>query len=657
MKRVGLWWVPLLLIVAPLVGLTPAHRDILDFFAPMRATTADMLIGGIVPWLNLANGCGEAWFANPQTGVLYPPVWFHAILPTSWAMATEVALHLAWLSLGTGLLAHGLGARGWGRSMTELAAWAAGPVLTTVGVLNNLETLAWVPWMILAARAQNRRTIPLLAVATAMAWLGGEPQILAVGALVVLGVARRRGEAVAGIALGLAVVAVQLIPFIYWIVEGDRGAAAASWALRGALAPADWVGVVAPGLGGGAERMVYAESLFLGAPVLLCALLGVWRHRWILAVVAFLGLLATLPEIGGGGLFLGLTGGFVRYPSRFALLGIALLLPFIGPGAEDWLEGRGRWLAMIVATITVVVCIVGSHPWRWWVAGGPAVLLLLASLLPVVRWFRGVVLVAGFAGMVVAGVPLIDLQPIEKTKPVAPTWPEARDGGRIYAPAPAQDIMPWLSSGIGPRRLWPIGYLNLSDDLILVRTYSPVSNGALASHLAITDEGPAQRWWLDALAARWMILPVGDDLPHRMEEVRQQGGMRLLRNLDAVPVASLAADPPQANAPWRGVGAVTSVEVGPNRLTFATSASSSGWAWISLAPVRGWRWHLDGNEVGLDPGPGIMQSLRITEGRHRLEGWYRPPALVPAAVVSIITVALLLISLAAGSRYPVRRRV
>jgi len=401
--------------------------------------------------------------------------------------------------------------------------------------------------------------------------------------------------------------------------------------------------------------MVYAESLFLGAPVLLCALLGAWRQRWILVVVAVLGILATLPEIGGGGLFLGLTGGFVRYPSRFALLGIAVLLPFIGRGAEDWLEGRGRWLATIIATAAMVACIVGANPWRWWVAGGPAVLMLLASLLPVGRWFRSAVLVAGFAGMVVAGVPLIDLQPTEIANPVAPTWPEARGGGRIYTPAPAQDIMPWLSSGLGPRRLWPIGYLNLDEGLILARTYSPVSNGPLASHLATTDEGPEQRWWLDVLAARWMILPKGDDLPHRMVEVQQRGGMRLLRNLAAVPVASLAANPPRVDTPWRGVGAVTAVGVGPNRLIFATSASSPGWAWISLAPVRGWRWHLDGNEVSLDQGPGIVQSLQIAEGSHRLEGLYRPPALVPAATVSIFAVAVLLGALATGSRRPVRR--
>ena len=83
MKRVlslGLWWVPLLLALAPLAGRTPAHRDLIDFFAPMRAETARMLSTGSAPWLNQANGCGEAWFANPETGVLYPPAWLHLVL-------------------------------------------------------------------------------------------------------------------------------------------------------------------------------------------------------------------------------------------------------------------------------------------------------------------------------------------------------------------------------------------------------------------------------------------------------------------------------------------------------------------------------------------------------------------------------------------------
>jgi hypothetical protein len=229
--------------------------------------------------------------------------------------------------------------------LAEVAAWSAGPVLVTVGVLNNLETLTWLPWMALAARLEDRRSLPLLAAATSLGWLGGEPQVWAMGVVLVIAVARRRGRAVIGIGLGVAVVAVQLVPFLVWVAEGDRGPSAA-WLLRGAVAPADWSGVLVPGLPTGPGRMIYAESLFLGAPVLVCALLGGWRRRWLLVVAATLALLATLPEIGAGRVFMILTGGLVRYPSRFALIGLTVLLPLAGKGVDDWLAGRGRWLAV-----------------------------------------------------------------------------------------------------------------------------------------------------------------------------------------------------------------------------------------------------------------------------------------------------------------------
>ncbi len=299
LARLGLWWVPLLLVLVPLAGLMPAHRDLIDFFLPMRAATASMLASGTAPWLNFANGCGEAWFANPETAVLYPPAWLHFALPGPWALAAEIGLHLALFSLGVGLLAQQLGASRPARRLAEVAAWSAGPVLVTIGVLNNLETLTWLPWMVLAARLEGRRSAPLLAGATALGWLGGEPQVWALGLLVTLAVARRRGRALIGLGLGVAIVSVQLVPFLVWVAEGDRGPAAA-WLLRGALTPADWSGVLVPGLSSQAVRMVYAESLFLGAPILVCALLGGWRRRWALAVILGLGLLATLPELGAG---------------------------------------------------------------------------------------------------------------------------------------------------------------------------------------------------------------------------------------------------------------------------------------------------------------------------------------------------------------------
>jgi hypothetical protein len=492
--------------------------------------------------------------------------------------------------------------------------------------------------MVLAARLGDRRSVPLLAVATAMAWLGGEPQVWAMGVVLVIGVARARGPAMVGLALGVAIVAVQLIPFLVWVAEGDRGPAVAAWALRGALAPGDWGGVLALGAANAGGRMVYAESLFLGAPVLVCALLGGWRRKWVLAVVVVLGILATLPEIGGGGLFLAITGGLVRYPSRFALIGLALLLPFIGKGADEWLEGKGTWLAVAVSGATLVVCAMGAHPWRWWVAGIPAALMLVAAFMPSRRILRGSVLAAGAAGMMMAGLPLIDLQPVRDLRASAPTWPEATDGARVYTPAPAADVMRWLATGLGPRRLWPVGYLNLEEGLVLARTDAPVTNGRLAEHLAIADEGPSRRWWLDVLGARWVILPAVEAPPEAMEVVRENGGMQLFRNLGALPGVSLADRPPHPQEPWRQGGEVTALEVGANQCTATIVAQQGGWLWVSLAPVQGWRWRLDGRKVDLEQGPGIVQYLEIPAGQHRLEGRYRPPGLLPAGLVSAAAV-------------------
>ena len=650
-ERVGLWWVPLLLILAPLLGWMPAHRDLIDFFAPMRGLTSDLIGAGVGPWINLANGCGEAWFANPETAVLYPPAWMHLILPGPWALTVEIALHLALLSLGVGLVARELGASREGRIFAEVAAWSAGPVLVTIGVLNNLETLTWLPWMVLAARLEDRRSVPLLAAFTALGWLGGEPQVWAMGVILTIAVGRRRVQGLMGIGLGVAVIAVQLVPFLALVAEGDRGPAA-SWLLRGAVAPADWSGVLVPGLSSTAARMVYAESLFLGAPVLVCALLGVRRRRWLFGMVIALAFLATLPEIGAGRLFVILTGGLVRYPSRFALIGLAVLLPLAGRGADDWLEGRGRWLAVVASGLTLLVCAVSHHPWRWWVAGAPALLMLIAALASARRPLRAAVLVAGCAGMVVAGLPLIGLRPLTDIRAAQPTWPEAIDGGRVYVPTPAEDVMPWLASGLDARRLWPVGYLNLEEGLTLTRTDAPVANRRLASHIAITDEGPAKRWWLDALAAEWVILPEGKGLPKGMEKVASRGGMRLLRNHNAMPVMWFADRPPEPDRPGNRVGEVTDQTLAGNACSMTVTAPVEGWLSVSLAPVNGWRWQLNGSPVVLEQGPGIIQYLRVPAGDHRLEGRYRPPMHLLTTIFSGCALLVVLAGLTVRGREP-----
>jgi hypothetical protein len=210
--------------------------------------------------------------------------------------------------------------------------------------------------------------------------------------------------------------------------------------------------------------------------------------------------------------------------------------------------------------------------------------------------------------------------------------------------------MPWLASSLEARRLWPVGYLNLVDRLTVARTDAPVAHSSLATHIARADEGPRNRWWLDTLAAEWVILPDGGGRPEAMEEVAARGGMRMFRNRTAFPVVGLADSPPDPGRPPGRLGEVTSLDLAGNRCVASLVAPSEGWLWVSLAPISGWRWRLDGRPVVLERGPGVVQYLRVPPGGHHLEGRYRPPA---HRVLTIVSGCALLAVLAGLAR---RRR-
>ena len=184
----------------------------------------------------------------------------------------------------------------------------------------------------------------------------------------------------------------------------------------------------------------------------------------------------------------------------------------------------------------------------------------------------------------------------------------------------------------------------------MTRTDAPVANRRLASHIAITDEGPARRWWLDTLAAEWILLPEGEGLPEGMEQVASRGGMRLLRNHNAMPVMWLSYQPPDPDRPGNRIGEVTEQVLAGNACSVTFMAPTQGWLSVSLAPVNGWRWHFDGRPVELERGPGIVQYLRVPAGNHRLEGRYRPPMHLLTTVFSGCAVLVIIAWLACRRR-------
>ncbi len=657
MRRLGAWWLPLLLLVAPVFDRQPLHRDLVDYFLPMYSASLATGGPGARSWLNPGNGGGEAWYANPQTRVLSPLPALLGPDDAGWMITLEIAASLALLSLGCGRLARRWGAGPLGVTLSEVLGWSSGPVLSAVGVLNNLTTLAWVPWMVLAAQGRGRVAIAATALATAAAWFGGEPQLWLLGGLLAVLFARWRGLAATGVGLGAVACSVQLLPFVHWVTEGDRGPGAASWSLPGALNPSDLLGLMVPiGLTGTAGT-VYVESLAFGIPTCCCILLGLRRRPLVAAMAALLFTVAMLPALGLGSLYLALTQGLVRFPSRLAILAGALLVPLAGLGVRPWLAGHGRALAVALGVVGLAVAPLASGPTARGLAAIGAGLTLASALPSAGRRIRRTALVVGLAPLVTLFPALLELGPMPPRGSSAAPWPEARDGGRVYSSLPDRAEMASLSADVELRRQRLMGYLNRLDGLVSVRSPAPVVNLRLAEHLERMDAGPAGRWWLDTLAVRWVVLPSTAEAPHAMEEVARRGPLTLYRNPFASGIARVTAGPPAARAAVPSTGALVTLRSSGGRLEIATWCDQPSWLWLAVPPVSGWRWRMDGVPVTLVAGPGALQLVRVDPGLHLLSGRYVPPGLAVANGLSLAAVAAIAVLLIPGLVAGLRRTV
>jgi hypothetical protein len=223
----GLAFASFLLVPCALSGGVPARGDLADFFWPMKAYTAARWHSGVPLW-NPLSGCGEPWLAQLQTGVFYPGD-LPFLLPGAWGPLLGIALHLAIASSGMAAWLSGLGTSRAGALLGAGVFAGGGGFLSLALVYNNFETASFLPWLFLAARyAARGGSFAGLAVAFALAFLGGEPALAAIGAASAALVAfatrgdepgsGRRGvqgawRLVGGLVLGAGLAAAAAIPF------------------------------------------------------------------------------------------------------------------------------------------------------------------------------------------------------------------------------------------------------------------------------------------------------------------------------------------------------------------------------------------------------------------------------------------------------------
>lgn len=216
---VGVWvtrfyWMP---------GGVVTSYDGATYSMPNTEVTRSALRAGRVPLINDLIFGGAPHLGNHAIGVFYPPRLLALFVDTATAHGLIVAAHVVWLGVGMVVLARRVGLSPLATAVAGIVAMLVGSTLTKTIQFEQIQPLAWLPWLLVAIdavghRGQSRRPIGVLAVVTAMTLLSGHPQLIvevAVTAGIVaasLLVARRISSmrVLAGVLAGGLVTAVQL---------------------------------------------------------------------------------------------------------------------------------------------------------------------------------------------------------------------------------------------------------------------------------------------------------------------------------------------------------------------------------------------------------------------------------------------------------------
>lgn len=605
-----------------LFGWVPTARDIPSYFVPLRVRTGEVLKGEASPWLNPNAGCGEPFFANPQSALLYPPAWWSLFLEPQKALGVEVGCHLALLGCGLFFLSRRLG----GGPMQALAtAWGgqlSGPILSAAGMVNNLETAAWLPWIWWATDRPR-----LLAFFVALSFFAAEPALALAGAAVALWLAPNLRTA-KGLSLGLGLAAVQLVPMAYWIAQGDRGPEKPLAAVSAGGVPlAELPALVVAGFPTPTVDVRFLPVITLPAWVLL-GLVGLpWREqaqrRLFLASLGFLSL-AVLPTLPwGDSLWAALSFGFVRLPGRFlipASLGLMALA-----GSVSWPRNK-YWLAVAGA-----VCLAGLGFSR-----KPTWHLLQAISAALSPWLPA----AALAGSSVLFLSTGDVLSLALWQPHPVPCQQAQRSGRLFTLPVNRDQLQWARDHEpeGPLQLaW--GYSVLLDGRTGVRTHGPMQNKKLALHLREADRGPEASWWVSAAgASRILALHPLPGYPVLCGEK----DLWVLANPTAFPLWGLVEKLPEPGELPEFFGETLLQKKKASLWRFWLRAREDAiFLWL-FSPDPGWFFRLDGELVKPVFGVGILQGVEVKAGEHQLEVGYRPAGLLAGLALSLFSLLGLL---------------
>ncbi|QGG95838.1 hypothetical protein [Actinomarinicola tropica] len=189
-------------------------------------------------WNELVFG-GVNHLGNVQTSAYYPLAWVVAHLDVHRGLMVAAAIHVGALGLGTWvLLRHRLGLAAVASAGGTITLLGSGVVVSRVVQHEQIGTMAWIPWVLVAtdlilASTRPWRAVAAVAASVAVLLVAGHPQqaylaaplvvAWSIGRAIDRGSLRRLPLLVLGGLLGVGIAAIQLVP-----VASTLGAAARS---------------------------------------------------------------------------------------------------------------------------------------------------------------------------------------------------------------------------------------------------------------------------------------------------------------------------------------------------------------------------------------------------------------------------------------------
>lgn len=369
------------LLAGPLFeGNALYFRDLQVFFVPLKQFLADSLRQGVLPLWNPNVSLGTPFFAEMQTGVLYPPSWLLLLAEGSRGIALVLAFHLWLAAAGALLFARSLGLS-LPAALVSAASYAfGGCLLSSLNMINFMQGLAWLPLVLWAFERdtglQRPRSWVIAVLAVAMQTLAGAPDVCIMTGLIVAGrqITVMRGRRWrwlwrVGLAyvLALLVVTPQLIATYELYTQSVRTAGLSLAEIQSySLRFAHLLSLIrAPGLSATDWDIfaVYRDgyvplflSLYLGWVALVLVVCALW---WQPRRTVFWWLL------GGGGVFLALGGNnpvamwmyqeiaIFRYPEKYVVLlhvGLSVIVSIGAQALLQYCRSRG-WNVPLIAGV------------------------------------------------------------------------------------------------------------------------------------------------------------------------------------------------------------------------------------------------------------------------------------------------------------------